>query len=100
MRVQVDLLGRFQVKVDGRAVSAGDWRRGRSEALVKLLALSPGHCLHREQALEALWPGLSPEAAAGNLRKAVRYARHTLGAHDVKRWQSSRIHGRLLISTG
>src|SRR5439155_6454822 len=35
------------------------------------------------QAMEALWPELSPDAAAGNLRKAVHYARRALGAHDV-----------------
>src|SRR5439155_9860817 len=83
MRVRVDLLGHFRVTVDGRAVSAGDWRRARSVALVKLLALAAGHRLHREQVMEALWPDLSPDAAAGNLRKAMHYARRALGAHDV-----------------
>lgn len=83
MRVQVDLLGRFGVTVDGRAVSAGDWRRARSVALVKLLALAVGHRLHREQVMETLWPELLPDAASGNLRKAVHYARRALGAQDV-----------------
>src|SRR5215211_2039179 len=83
MRVRVELLGHFRVTVDGRAVSAGDWRRARSVALVKLLALATGHRLHREQVMEALWPEQSPDTAAGNLRKAVHYARRTLGAHDV-----------------
>src|SRR5215211_4114730 len=85
MRVRVELLGHFRVTVDGRAVSAGDWRRSRSVALVKLLALAPGHRLHREQAMDALWPELSPEAAAGNLRKAVHYARRAIGDRDVIR---------------
>jgi len=34
--------------------------------LIKLLALARGHRLHREQAMEYLWPGLDPEAAANN----------------------------------
>src|SRR6266542_6916261 len=88
MRIQVDLLGGFGVTVDGRSVGAGDWRRARSMALVKLLALAAGragHRLHREQVMEALWPELAPEAAAANLRKAVHYARRALGAHDVIR---------------
>jgi DNA-binding SARP family transcriptional activator len=41
MRVQVDVLGHFQVSVDGRAVSANNWRRSRSAAIVKLPALAP-----------------------------------------------------------
>src|SRR5687767_10729943 len=83
MRLQVDLLGQFRVVADGRVVPAEHWRRSRSLALVKLLALAEGHRLHREQAMEALWPELSPAAAAANLRKAVHFARRTLGAHDV-----------------
>src|SRR5260370_2146317 len=85
MRVGVELLGQFRVTVDGRTVSAGDWRRARSVALVKLLALAPSYRIHREQAMDALWPELSPDAAAGNLRKAMHYARRALGAHDVIR---------------
>jgi DNA-binding SARP family transcriptional activator len=83
MRVRVQLLGRFGVTVDDRRVAAGDWRRARSVALVELLALAEGYRLHREQVMDALWPELPPDAAAGNLRKAVYYARRALGAHDV-----------------
>src|SRR5258708_23014512 len=83
MRVQVDVLGRFRVAVDGRVATAEAWRRTRSAALVKLLALAEGHRLHREQVMEALWPDLEPEAAAANLRKAVHFVRRALDAHDV-----------------
>src|ERR1051326_4178388 len=83
MQIRLELLGHFQVIVDGRAVSAGDWRRARSVALVKLLALAPAYRLHREQVMEALWPELAPDAAAANLRKAVHYARRALNAHDA-----------------
>lgn len=82
MRVDVELLGHFRVTVDGRAVALSEWRRIRSVALVKLLALAPGNRLHREQAMDALWPELAPGAAAGNLRKAVHYARLAAGARD------------------
>src|SRR5205823_5475980 len=42
---------------------------GRKEAreLVKLLALAPGHRLHREQAMDVLWRERGPAAAANNL---------------------------------
>src|SRR5262249_29482346 len=44
----------------------------------KLLALTPGHRLHREQLLDALWPDLEPEAAVNNLHKTLYVARRTL----------------------
>src|SRR5437868_8353803 len=91
MRVEIELLGRFRVTIDGRAVPAGDWRRGRSVALVKLLALAPGFYLHREQVMDALWPELAPDAAASNLRKAVHFARHALSTPDL-----IKLHGELL----
>jgi DNA-binding SARP family transcriptional activator len=83
MRVQIELLGAFRVVVDGRVVAANAWRRERSAALVKLLSLSTGHRLHREQAMEALWPEMAAEASAANLRKAVHFARRALGKHEL-----------------
>ena len=40
MRVEIDLLDGFAVRVDGRAVPAEEWRRRQAAALVKLLALA------------------------------------------------------------
>jgi DNA-binding SARP family transcriptional activator len=73
------LLGGFRVVVDGDAVPGDAWRHRRGAELVKLLALAPGHRLHREQVMDALWPDLPVEAAAANLRKAVHFARRALG---------------------
>jgi DNA-binding SARP family transcriptional activator len=50
--------------------------------LIKLLALAPAHRLHREQVMDTLWPDLSPEAAAANLRKATHFLRRALGTPD------------------
>ena len=52
--------------------------------LVKLLALAPGHRLHREQLLDALWPELDPVAAANNLHQVVHVARRALGADAIE----------------
>jgi DNA-binding SARP family transcriptional activator len=79
LRVSIHLLGRFEVHVDGRAIPAADWRRDRATALVKLLAVSPGHRIHREQAMEMFWPDLDIEAAGANLRKTIHFARRALG---------------------
>jgi DNA-binding SARP family transcriptional activator len=82
-RLRIDLLGRFQVSVDGTAISADAWRRDRGAALVKLLAVTPGHRLHREQAMNLFWPDLDHEAAGANLRKAVHFARKSLGVPEA-----------------
>jgi len=45
---------------------------------VKLLALAPRKRLTRDEVIEALWPGVSPEAGGANVRKAVHFARRAL----------------------
>jgi DNA-binding SARP family transcriptional activator len=82
--VRISVLGGFDVWLDDGPVPDQAWRRNRARALVKLLALAPGRRLHREQVMDALWPSLDPEAAAGNLRKAIHFARGALGAEHVR----------------
>src|SRR3954447_17867545 len=82
-RVEIRVLGGFEVSVDGRRVPAERWRQRRASGLVKLLALAPRHRLHREQVIDALWPDLPPAAGAANLRKAAHHARAALGAKDA-----------------
>jgi DNA-binding SARP family transcriptional activator len=77
---EITLLGRFIVRVDGRPVPAGAWRHKRAAELVKILALAEAHRMHCEQVTDLLWPDLAPHAAASNLRKAVHFARASLGA--------------------
>jgi predicted ATPase/DNA-binding SARP family transcriptional activator len=76
--MRIKLLGGFQVWVGSRAIEENQWRLRKARSLVKLLALSPGHRLHREQAMELLWPGLEPHAAANNLHYALHVARRAL----------------------
>ena len=83
LRVSIQLLGRFSVSVDDRTIPSTDWPRGRAVALIKLLAVSPGNRLHREQVMEHFWPGLDSEAAGANLRKTIHFARRSLGVHDL-----------------
>ena len=78
--LEVRLLGGFRVAVGGRALPDDAWRRKRAAAVVKLLALAPGHRLHREQVLETLWPDHDPDAAAGHLRVTLHRARQQLEA--------------------
>jgi DNA-binding SARP family transcriptional activator/tetratricopeptide (TPR) repeat protein len=80
MDVDIRMLGTFSVVTERAPVPAQAWSRRSSASLVKLLALSEGRRLHREQVLDALWPDLPPDVAAPRLHKAAHYARRALGA--------------------
>ena len=81
--VHVTVLGGFRVTVDGVPTSARGWSRRSAAALVKVLALAPGHHLHREQVMDLLWPDESPTQAAPRLHKAAHFARRAAGRHDA-----------------
>lgn len=76
--LEIHLLGLFRVAVDGIPVEEARWTRRKPKLLVKLLALQPHHQLHREQAMELLWPDSDPESSSNNLHKAIHLARHAL----------------------
>jgi len=80
---EVVLLGRFSVHADGRELPADVWKRRRGAEVVKILALARERRLHREQLMHAMWPELSPQAAAANLRKAIHFARRALGSPEA-----------------
>jgi predicted ATPase/tetratricopeptide (TPR) repeat protein len=79
----IKLLGGFAATVDEAEVPDGAWRLRKAKELVKLLALARGHRLHREQAMDALWPERDPASAANNLNQAVHAARRALGAAAI-----------------
>jgi two-component SAPR family response regulator len=64
--------------VGSRSIGEEEWHLRKARSLLKVLALSPGHRLHREQAMALLWPDLAPKAALNNLHYALRVARRTL----------------------
>ena len=78
MNVEIDLLGGFAVRVDGRPIPAMEWRRRHAASLVKLLALAPRRTLHREQVIDALWPDTAIDDAGPRLHKAAHFARRSL----------------------
>ena len=83
MSVQVKLLGGFGVTVDGVPVASDVWGRRQAAQLVQLLALTRDRRMHREQVIDALWPGLSWDTAAPRLHKAAHYARRALDDADA-----------------
>ncbi len=76
--LEIFLLGKFHVKVDGELVEEHLWLRRSAKLLVKLLALKPQHQLHREQIIDLLWTEHDPETALNNLNKALYMARRAL----------------------
>jgi DNA-binding SARP family transcriptional activator len=84
--VRVRLLGGFEVSLGSRIIEERGWRLRKAAVLVKLLALAPGHRLHREQAMDLLWPNLGKKAASNNLRQVLYAARRALdpasSSHD------------------
>src|ERR671939_1475213 len=82
--VRVWMLGGFRVSVDSTTITQDAWRLRKAAALVKLLALAPGHRMHREQAMDLLWRDRGPAAAANNLHQAVHVARRALGPGAIE----------------
>src|SRR6476660_8131466 len=82
-RSSVNLLGGFAAEASGEPVPDSAWRLRKARELVKLLALADGHRLHREQAMDKLWPDRGPDSAANNLNQAVHAARKALGSESI-----------------
>jgi DNA-binding SARP family transcriptional activator len=93
-RLEIRLLGPFRITVDGAPVEERHFTRRKPKLLVKLLALQPHHQLHREQAMELLWPDADPESASNNLHKAIHMARHALEPQLKSASASHFIHTR------
>ena len=76
--VRVKLLGGFSASVGSRTINHNEWRLRKAAALMKVLALAPGHRLHREQAMDLLWPDSGKKAASNNLRYTLHALRRIL----------------------
>ncbi len=82
--LRIFVLGGFRAEAGGQRVTEDAWRRSGAAALVKLLAVTPGHRMHREQLTEVLWPELDQAAGARRLTKALHFARRALAAGQVR----------------
>src|SRR4051794_9101306 len=86
--LRIQLLVGFPVTVGQRELTElMRWKR--PAALLQLLALAPGHALHREQAQDVLWTELDAQAAANNLHGALHQLRHLLEPRLVRGSHSS-----------
>jgi DNA-binding SARP family transcriptional activator len=101
MSLRVRLLGGFRVEcTGGQAVS--DWPRRSAKTLIKLLAVQPGHALHREQVMDVLWPKVDAESALNSFGKALHVARRALEPKLPRRQDSAYLclaEGMLVLNT-
>src|SRR5690348_3961498 len=72
------LLGGFRAERVDSVNLACAWPRRSAKTLTKLLATCPGHAMHREQIVEALWPEVDLDSALNTFGKALHAARHAL----------------------
>jgi DNA-binding SARP family transcriptional activator len=80
--IQLRLLGGFSAAVAGEP-GADRWRLRKAKTLVKLLALAPGHRLHREIVADRFWPDAEPQTAANNVHQLIHAIRRMLGPESV-----------------
>lgn len=76
----ITLFGRFAVWLGRCEVPTTAFSRRKALHLLKLIALQPGHQLHRDQALDLLWPHLTPRSAAAQLYKTIHHVRQAFAA--------------------
>jgi predicted ATPase/DNA-binding SARP family transcriptional activator len=73
--IVIELLGGCRISAAGRLCEPSTWRLRKAAQIVKLLAVTSGRQLHREELLERLWPALDADAAGNNLRVTLHFAR-------------------------
>jgi DNA-binding SARP family transcriptional activator len=93
-------LGGFSVSVVSRTIAQNGWRLRKAATLVKLLALAPGHRMHREQTMDLLWPESGRRAASNNLRTALHTARKVLDQEAGSHYLASEVESLVLCSEG
>ena len=100
--LQVRLLGGFCIERGDVGQAVSDWPRRSAKTLIKLLAVQPGHALHREQVIDVLWPKVNAESALNSLAKALHVARRALQPGLPRRQDSAYLRladGMLVLDT-
>lgn len=76
--VMVRTLGGFRVERHGVPVLRAEWRSRKARQLLKMLVSQRGRPLHREQAIEALWPDTDVADLSNRLAVALSTLRSVL----------------------
>lgn len=76
--VRIRTLGGFRVELGGEPLSTSEWQSRKARQLLKILVAERGRPVHREQLMETLWPGESPEVVKNRLAVAASTLRAVL----------------------
>jgi len=87
-KLQVRLLGGFEASLESGDRIALKGRK--PQALLALLAISPGTAVSREKLTSLLWSDRGDEQARGSLRQALAELRRALGDNDGARLKADR----------
>ncbi|MGH8958231.1 MAG: tetratricopeptide repeat protein [Acidimicrobiia bacterium] len=77
-RLTAHLFGELRLSLDGGEVPLGTWRSKKAVSLLAMLLHHRGDPVHREQAMEALWPEGDPDRSSKNLNVALTATRRGL----------------------
>lgn len=69
--LHVRALGPFKLYRGKEEVSPREWQREKAKSLFQLLLVNRKGYLHKDQILEALWPGLDPDVASAHFKVAL-----------------------------
>jgi predicted ATPase/DNA-binding SARP family transcriptional activator len=75
MRIRLNLLGRFEVRVGEYVLDAASWKLRHPRQLLQMVALQPSGQLSRERVLDQLWPHSAAEAANNRLHHTLHVLR-------------------------
>jgi DNA-binding SARP family transcriptional activator len=78
--LDVRLLGRFEVRLHGKAIER--WPSRKARLLLAYLTIERGRTVPKDILVDLFWPDVSPERGSNNLSIAVHQLRSTLSAVD------------------
>ena len=87
-KLEIKLLGRFEVLRDGVPISEDAWGRQKTKKLLKALLTDPGHVFTQDQLIDVLFEGEDIDKATKNLYGRISQLRRALEP-DLKRGAES-----------
>jgi DNA-binding SARP family transcriptional activator len=87
--LKIQLFGEFRVWRGENPIEDEEWGGQKPRSLLKLLLTRPGHAFSKDEIIEALWPGVSPQDADRRLRTTASLLRRALEP-DLERGSDSR----------
>ena len=82
-RIDVSLLGRFELAVGGKAVPANAWKTKKIAGILKYLLLHRGKTITREELMEQFWPQSDRQSASVSLRAALYELKKGLSGYNI-----------------